>query len=92
MEEAFLQADKKILAPKGGFMGLGERGIGGSKCGSTAAVALFYKVRPGCGARTGIRNFPGGWGCEAMRKGYSASRHGGSEQALIMNRYELSSL
>ena len=30
MEEAFLQADKKILSPKGGFMGLGERGIGGS--------------------------------------------------------------
>ncbi|EFN53124.1 hypothetical protein CHLNCDRAFT_137480 [Chlorella variabilis] len=42
--EAFIQADKQILAPKGGFMGMvGERGIGGSKCGSTAAVALIYK-------------------------------------------------
>lgn len=44
VSEAFIQADKKILAPKGGFMGMvGERGIGGSKCGSTAAVALVYK-------------------------------------------------
>lgn len=42
--KAFLQADAKILAPKAGFMGMvGERGIGGSKCGSTAAVALIYK-------------------------------------------------
>lgn len=33
-----------ILAPKGGFMGMvGERGVGGSKCGSTAAVALIFK-------------------------------------------------
>ncbi len=35
---AFLAADRKLLAP-GGFMGMGERGIGGAKCGSTAAVA-----------------------------------------------------
>ena len=34
---AFLAADRKLLAP-GGFMGMGERGIGGAKCGSTAAV------------------------------------------------------
>ena len=28
----------------GGFMGMvGERGIGGSKCGSTAAVAMLYR-------------------------------------------------
>jgi hypothetical protein len=33
-----------ILSPKGGFLGMvGERGIGGSKCGSTAAVAIIYK-------------------------------------------------
>ncbi|KAL4437229.1 hypothetical protein ABPG75_004368 [Micractinium tetrahymenae] len=44
ISEAFIQADKKILSPKGGFMGMvGERGIGGSKCGSTAAVALVYR-------------------------------------------------
>lgn len=37
---------QKILSPKGGFMGMvGERGIGGSKCGSTAAVALVYKSK-----------------------------------------------
>jgi protein phosphatase 1L len=42
--EAFLAADRKILAPKKGFMGMvGERGIGGSKCGATAAVALLYE-------------------------------------------------
>lgn len=39
---------QKILSPKGGFMGMvGERGIGGSKCGSTAAVALVYKSKVG---------------------------------------------
>ena len=39
---------QQILAPKGGFMGMvGERGIGGSKCGSTAAVALIYKHQVG---------------------------------------------
>jgi protein phosphatase 1K len=44
VSEAFIQADKAILAPKGGFMGMvGERGVGGSKCGSTAAVALIFK-------------------------------------------------
>ena len=37
---------QRILAPKAGFMGMvGERGIGGSKCGSTAAVAMLYKSR-----------------------------------------------
>lgn len=44
ISNAFTAADRKILAPKGGFLGMvGERGIGGSKCGSTAAVALFFK-------------------------------------------------
>ncbi len=42
------QADRKLLAPKGGFLGgLGERGIGGSKCGATAAVALLYTGKDG---------------------------------------------
>lgn len=46
--EAFLAADRRILAPKKGFMGMvGERGIGGSKCGATGAVALFYKDSSG---------------------------------------------
>lgn len=40
-----LQADKKLLAPKGGFFGaMGERGVGGSKCGATGVVALVYSV------------------------------------------------
>lgn len=43
-----LQADKKLLAPKRGFLGgMGERGVGGSKCGATAAVALLYKDAQG---------------------------------------------
>ena len=38
-----LQADGRLLAPKGGFFGgMGERGVGGSKCGATAAVALLF--------------------------------------------------
>ena len=43
---AFLAADRKLLAP-GGFMGMGERGIGGAKCGSTAAVAGLKKNTSG---------------------------------------------
>ena len=47
--------EQKILSPKGGFMGMvGERGIGGSKCGSTAAVALVFKG-PVRGGRGGAR-------------------------------------
>jgi hypothetical protein len=43
--EAFLKADKKVLAPKAGFFGaMGERGIGGSKCGSTGAVVLIFQA------------------------------------------------
>ena len=46
--EAFLAADRKILAPKKGFMGMvGERGIGGSKCGATGAVALLHEDAAG---------------------------------------------
>lgn len=41
--EAYLQADKKLLTPKGGFMGMGERGVGGSKCGATAATVMIYQ-------------------------------------------------
>lgn len=44
--EAFLKADAKVLQPKSGFFGaMGERGLGGAKCGATAAVALVYAVR-----------------------------------------------
>lgn len=46
--EAFLAADRKILAPKKGFLGMvGERGIGGSKCGATGAVALLHQDAAG---------------------------------------------
>ena len=39
-----MQADKALLAPKKGvFGGFGERGIGGSKCGATGAVAVVYQ-------------------------------------------------
>ena len=44
MTEAFLAADKKILSPKPGLFGMmGERGIGGSKCGATGAIAVLFK-------------------------------------------------
>lgn len=39
--EAFVAADTTLLAPQG-FLGMGERGIGGPKCGSTGLVALVY--------------------------------------------------
>ncbi|KAK9845479.1 hypothetical protein WJX81_007509 [Elliptochloris bilobata] len=43
IREAFVKADRRLLAPKGGFFGgMGERGVGGSKCGATAAVALLF--------------------------------------------------
>lgn len=46
--EVQLQADKAVLAPKKGvFGGLGERGVGGSKCGATGAVAVVYKNASG---------------------------------------------
>lgn len=45
MDKAFRVADSKLLAPSG-FMNMGERGIGGSKCGSTAAVATVFQVSP----------------------------------------------
>ncbi len=41
---AFLQADAQLLKPQGGFLGMGERGVGGSKCGASAAVAVLFKV------------------------------------------------
>lgn len=42
VNKAFREADKELLAPKG-FMGMGERGTGGSKCGSTAATATVWR-------------------------------------------------
>ncbi|KAK9904264.1 hypothetical protein WJX75_008050 [Coccomyxa subellipsoidea] len=42
--DAFIKADERLLQPKSGFFGgMGERGVGGSKCGSTAAVALAFR-------------------------------------------------
>lgn len=46
INKAFRVADSKLLQPSG-FMGMGERGIGGSKCGSTAAVAFVYQTPEG---------------------------------------------
>lgn len=46
IDKAFREADSKLLAP-GGWMGMGERGIGGSKCGSTAAVACVFQTADG---------------------------------------------
>ena len=43
-----LQADQKLLASKPGFFGaMGERGVGGAKCGATGAVALLLGSGPG---------------------------------------------
>ncbi|KAF8056105.1 protein phosphatase 2C 45 [Scenedesmus sp. PABB004] len=44
--EAYRQADKQLLVSKG-FLGLGERGIGGSKCGATAVNALLLAAPDG---------------------------------------------
>ncbi|GMH40048.1 hypothetical protein BSKO_07952 [Bryopsis sp. KO-2023] len=44
IRKAFIQADIKLLQPPGGFFGaFGERGVGGSKCGATGAVAAIYE-------------------------------------------------
>ncbi|GFR49149.1 hypothetical protein Agub_g11167 [Astrephomene gubernaculifera] len=40
--EAFLAADRQLLSAGSGFLGMGERGVGGSKCGATAATALLF--------------------------------------------------
>jgi protein phosphatase 1L len=42
--EAFLAADRRVLRAKAGLFGLGERGIGGAKCGSTAVAALVFEA------------------------------------------------
>eukprot|EP00238_Polyblepharides_amylifera_P000819 CAMPEP_0196571488 /NCGR_PEP_ID=MMETSP1081-20130531/1655_1 /TAXON_ID=36882 /ORGANISM="Pyramimonas amylifera, Strain CCMP720" /LENGTH=341 /DNA_ID=CAMNT_0041888457 /DNA_START=125 /DNA_END=1150 /DNA_ORIENTATION=- len=43
VRKAFMAADTELLAPAG-FLGMGERGVGGSKCGSTCATVLVYKA------------------------------------------------
>jgi protein phosphatase 1K len=46
--QAFVQADETLLQPKGGFFGaFGERGVGGSKCGATCALAMVIKGQGG---------------------------------------------
>jgi len=48
IRKAFLKADEAILKPKGGIFGLGgERGVGGSLCGSCASLAILYKTLEG---------------------------------------------
>ncbi|KAG2498572.1 hypothetical protein HYH03_003323 [Edaphochlamys debaryana] len=47
MTEAFLAADRKLLSVGAGFMGMGERGVGGSKCGATAATTLMFPTPEG---------------------------------------------
>jgi protein phosphatase 1L len=42
VEDAYLAADRQILSATNGFLGLGERGVGGSKCGATAVNALLF--------------------------------------------------
>ncbi|CAD7698599.1 unnamed protein product [Ostreobium quekettii] len=49
--KAYQAADRKLLAPPSGFFaGMGERGVGGSKCGSTGVTAAIYYTPDG-GAR-----------------------------------------
>ncbi|GAB4821446.1 hypothetical protein N2152v2_008492 [Parachlorella kessleri] len=47
IREAFVQADKRLLQPQGGFLGMGERGVGGSKCGASAAIMIIYRDASG---------------------------------------------
>lgn len=45
VSDTFIKTDEILLKPKGGFFGaMSERGIGGSKCGATCALALVLKV------------------------------------------------
>lgn len=45
--KAFVDMDRKLLQRPPGFIGaFGERGVGGSKCGATAATAVIFKVVP----------------------------------------------
>jgi len=56
MLEAYLAADAQLLGAKQGLFGMGERGVGGSKCGSTSATTLFYRGDGGlrvCAANAG---------------------------------------
>lgn len=43
MTRGYLNGDQELLAPRG-FMGMGERGVGGSKCGSTSATVIIWQV------------------------------------------------
>jgi len=44
LDRCFRRADKFICQPQKGFLGMAmERGIGGAKCGSTAALAMLYE-------------------------------------------------
>ena len=54
LTDAFLAADRKLLQPKAGFFGVGERGVGGSKCGSTAAVAVLFREQRGGGSAASL--------------------------------------
>lgn len=47
LKQSFLLADKTLLTAKGGFLGFGERGVGGSKCGATAAVGIVFTEKAG---------------------------------------------
>lgn len=42
VRKAFISADKALLETRG-FMGMGERGVGGGKCGATGATVLAFK-------------------------------------------------
>lgn len=45
VSDTFIKTDEILLKPKGGFFGaMSERGVGGSKCGATCALALVLKV------------------------------------------------
>lgn len=45
--DAYLAADKALLSARTGFMGMGERGIGGAKCGATAVNIVLYQGADG---------------------------------------------
>ncbi|KAI8477473.1 MAG: phosphatase 2C-like domain-containing protein [Monoraphidium minutum] len=45
--DAYREADKQLLSVRQGFMGMGERGVGGAKCGATAANVILYRPAGG---------------------------------------------
>lgn len=75
LTEAYLQADKQLLSATNGFLGLGERGVGGSKCGATAVNVWLYDTPQGTQLVRAVRAMTG-WGWVGAMTGWSTPHTG----------------